>query len=480
MLPTMSGNQSSPQQQPPASQRPHPFGCMPDHSFTATRGSKANAVYPDAFPASSRNLTRNNSSSSQPPTGPPLLDNNEHDLLQNFFENPNNVDPSYLHMNEQYDSAGAVFNGQNVPWMMDNESPDMASPSHPMQYAQQLQMRPGSNNGYTTALSPSDPMFAAARTLAEAGHPHGPMQHQHDHQQPAGPYSFGGTAQPYPSQDFGFPGNSPANSAFQQQQSYPRGLHGPAAMPPAGRIGQSYASPPGVTRPAGPLKFGSDDSFRNGNFSGPKTELPDRVFQAAVVHNMSKMAPIDTKLKASAPAVASPGSPKRKRSVYQQPLSAVIASDSGGDAETPTVEDEREAKRRKSKAKADPDEDYAAPTSSSHASKAKSRQKPPPVVAASTESPVAESPSTDRRAPSAAAAKLPRENLSEEQKRSNHIQSEQKRRNLIKSGFEDLNRMVPELRSGGFSKSNMLMEAAKFVEKLQQENDALKQQLGLS
>ncbi|KAK8200530.1 uncharacterized protein BKA78DRAFT_238518, partial [Phyllosticta capitalensis] len=57
-----------------------------------------------------------------------------------------------------------------------------------------------------------------------------------------------------------------------------------------------------------------------------------------------------------------------------------------------------------------------------------------------------------------------RENLTEEQKRSNHILSEQKRRNLIKNGFTELNELVPGLKAGGFSKSAMLMEAAKFLE----------------
>ncbi|KAK8151089.1 hypothetical protein BC567DRAFT_144337, partial [Phyllosticta citribraziliensis] len=59
-----------------------------------------------------------------------------------------------------------------------------------------------------------------------------------------------------------------------------------------------------------------------------------------------------------------------------------------------------------------------------------------------------------------------RENLSEEQKRSNHILSEQKRRNAIKVGFGALNELVPGLKAGGFSKSAMLIEAAKFLENL--------------
>ncbi|KAB2579221.1 hypothetical protein BFW01_g11499 [Lasiodiplodia theobromae] len=76
------------------------------------------------------------------------------------------------------------------------------------------------------------------------------------------------------------------------------------------------------------------------------------------------------------------------------------------------------------------------------------------------------------------AAKQPRENLSEEQKRSNHILSEQKRRNLIKQGFDELNELVPGLKAGGFSKSSTLMEGAKFLETLILGNQILRQALG--
>lgn len=75
------------------------------------------------------------------------------------------------------------------------------------------------------------------------------------------------------------------------------------------------------------------------------------------------------------------------------------------------------------------------------------------------------------------AKKPPRENLTEEQKRNNHIISEQKRRNLIKQGFEELNIIVPALREGGFSKSNVLIETAQHLENIIKGNDELREQL---
>ncbi|KAL0260474.1 hypothetical protein SLS55_004163 [Diplodia seriata] len=84
----------------------------------------------------------------------------------------------------------------------------------------------------------------------------------------------------------------------------------------------------------------------------------------------------------------------------------------------------------------------------------------------------------DTPAKKRAAAKQARENLTEEQKRSNHILSEQKRRNLIKQGFDEMNELVPGLKAGGFSKSSTLMEGAKFLEDLIVGNQILRQALG--
>lgn len=70
-----------------------------------------------------------------------------------------------------------------------------------------------------------------------------------------------------------------------------------------------------------------------------------------------------------------------------------------------------------------------------------------------------------------------RENLTEEQKRTNHILSEQKRRTVIKQGFDELCSLVPELRGGGFSKSAMLLQAAEWLEDILHGNEILKTRL---
>lgn len=83
-----------------------------------------------------------------------------------------------------------------------------------------------------------------------------------------------------------------------------------------------------------------------------------------------------------------------------------------------------------------------------------------------------------RRNTSTGGTKPFRVNLTEEEKRNNHILSEQKRRNLIKNGFDELNHLVPELQVGGMSKSNILLEVASFIQTLLDGNKELCQILG--
>ncbi|KAK7430557.1 hypothetical protein QQZ08_002849 [Neonectria magnoliae] len=134
-------------------------------------------------------------------------------------------------------------------------------------------------------------------------------------------------------------------------------------------------------------------------------------------------------------------------------------------------------KRRKSKngkeaTDGEPENDTVTP-------KAGRRRKPKAERAASASSPPVEETAAagKRRKSLANAAKSARENLSEEQKRENHIRSEQKRRTLIKEGFDDLCDLVPGLRGGGFSKSTMLSMAAEWLEELLKGNEALAAQL---
>ncbi|KAK3343997.1 hypothetical protein B0T25DRAFT_314046 [Lasiosphaeria hispida] len=70
-------------------------------------------------------------------------------------------------------------------------------------------------------------------------------------------------------------------------------------------------------------------------------------------------------------------------------------------------------------------------------------------------------------------ARPTRENLTEEQKRENHIKSEQKRRTMIKDGFDNLSELIPGLTSGGQSKSQMLSTVGDYIVELKRGNEEL-------
>ncbi|KAI1780502.1 hypothetical protein F4818DRAFT_435707 [Hypoxylon cercidicola] len=92
-------------------------------------------------------------------------------------------------------------------------------------------------------------------------------------------------------------------------------------------------------------------------------------------------------------------------------------------------------------------------------------------------SPEASSPAQEtngkRRKSAANTSKQPRENLTDAQKRENHIRSEQKRRGAIKEGFDDLGEITPNLKGGGYSKSTMLSIAGEWLETILGGNEEL-------
>lgn len=141
--------------------------------------------------------------------------------------------------------------------------------------------------------------------------------------------------------------------------------------------------------------------------------------------------------------------------------------------------DSRPRKRRKSQYQKEEDDDNDSPLSATPKQGGKKRR---PAKKGSKDSPAPESELSHKRRKSAAAnavaaAKATRENLTEDQKRENHIKSEQKRRTLIREGFEDLGELVPGLKGGGFSKSAVLIMAADWLEELIQGNAVLRDRL---
>ncbi|KAI9030951.1 hypothetical protein CLU79DRAFT_685882, partial [Phycomyces nitens] len=74
--------------------------------------------------------------------------------------------------------------------------------------------------------------------------------------------------------------------------------------------------------------------------------------------------------------------------------------------------------------------------------------------------------------------KLHKELLTEEEKRANHIMSEQKRRSTIRTGFKDLTDIVPTLKNINNSKSTVLFKAVDYIRYLEKRNKNLREKIG--
>ncbi|EXU99865.1 helix-loop-helix DNA-binding domain protein [Metarhizium robertsii] len=159
-----------------------------------------------------------------------------------------------------------------------------------------------------------------------------------------------------------------------------------------------------------------------------------------------------------------------------------ISSNGDGPAYIKREEDPNAPPRKRRKSKnvrgtavdedGDDDDDDATSSKSGRKRKTKSERS-----ASGSEPPSDTTAGSRRRKSGVNGAKPPRENLSEEQKRENHIRSEQKRRTLIKEGFDDLGELVPGLKGGGFSKSTTLAMAAEWLDELLRGNKALAMQV---
>jgi len=72
-----------------------------------------------------------------------------------------------------------------------------------------------------------------------------------------------------------------------------------------------------------------------------------------------------------------------------------------------------------------------------------------------------------------------KELLTEEEKRANHIASEQKRRNTIRAGFKELTDIIPTLKNVNNSKSTILFKAVDYIKYLERRNRNLKERAGV-
>jgi hypothetical protein len=290
-------------------------------------------------------------------------------------------------------------------------------------------------------------------------------------------------------------------------QNSPVGPNGMAFHPHA-------ASRPYNRRPHPALnevQFGSDPGFNSKSFvpqSQSETSdamMRDQMATLGCLERTDSAAPT----RAPSPTAWAPPPPpdagRRKSSIPldqlgQTPYAPAISNDPTHDGAFPAMKRRRSSKTGEVKVGDDPNQtglstvmeagSSATPTPSRAPASSEPRRRKVPVTPTTSEGDAAgassgsragrrasatNSASRSRNRNGAGARRTPRTNLSEDQKRNNHIASEQKRRNVIKEGYEMLNTLVPGLNVGGYSKSIALNLTADWIQGLVTGNEKLRE-----
>lgn len=208
------------------------------------------------------------------------------------------------------------------------------------------------------------------------------------------------------------------------------------------------------TRPAIPraYSYGTDSAFNSTGYNAPDPNLANNA-ERRVMNDLRTAQPL-----VRATNGESSSTPVRSR--FSETNLMQPDSDDGPSPQGTESEDKRPAKKRKMTKKSLVKKEEGSP--------ARPRKNSSPRRNSKARNSVDEGSGKKKRS---SVQKPQRENLTDAQKRNNHILSEQKRRNLIKRGFDELNEIVPELRNGGLSKSGVLTEAANFLESIVNDNE---------
>ncbi|PLB39508.1 basic helix-loop-helix domain-containing protein [Aspergillus candidus] len=398
-----------------------------------------------------------------PPPGPALLDDNESNMLDNFFTtlNSNQFSNNDLWMQSQQNKP---FGATNFGWS-DELPPTFEGSTTSLQPPgpQASLEKPGAPmfpNGHGV----NQDLFAAASMLYHTG------SNPPEIQPTVGQNPFAG----FPNLDFGgvrSNGHAKDRSHTTHVSPRPTSAAAPARPPVAYHtsemlfdVREPISPEQQATAKVRPLHWGSDVSFLDQGYVRPADQPDEEERVDDLLSNLQCFERQNSAANTRAP------SPERATGPHMSwPESGTANRLGDGRREYGESMDGllQPSKRQKTLIKeedeGDSDGDLSQPR---RKSKASTYNKPRRM-----------SSNAVRRSSIQSNAKSARENLTEEQKRSNHILSEQKRRNLIRQGFDDLCSLVPGLRGGGFSKSAMLTQAADWLEEVLRGNEILKSQL---
>ena len=455
------------------STQPGPFGC--EYKKSPCSHFVANGFFAsDSFLSS---MDTPYEPAPAPPPGPALLDDNESNMLDNFFTtmNANHFTNDFWMRNQQNNNrsnngAGAGAGTDNkslgsfnfdwsneLPPTFEGSTTSLSQPTFP--HPQQLSLD-GTGEGLMQGNSNANSDILAAASMLYQNGMHGaesdPVFRQQRHLS-----------------NQGLPGLNGSGSGFnvqeKQLQLQPKQLsESPRARRPTGfhtseMLFDTHKPVPTEQRSSKvrTLHWGSDISFMDQGYLAPPEQPNVEEQTKELLDNLQCLEPQSSAANTRAP------SPDRTT----VGLDASQTRPSGGPRsgyQDIIEEDSQPKKKQKTLIKEEDEEsDEESPRLKSRRSRGSS----------SFRSRRGSNDTFRKSKAQQQSAKQAKENLTEEQKRSNHILSEQKRRNLIRQGFEELCSLVPGLRGGGFSKSAMLTQAADWLDDMIQGNDILNRQL---
>ncbi|KAG2166511.1 hypothetical protein JADG_006250 [Aureobasidium aubasidani] len=445
-----------------------------------------------------------------PPSGPPLLDQDESTTLQNFFSDPDHYggpdsmpESILANLNTLPDSSFQQFDQlSDTQWMYPT-----SDQSYPVSYPTQEQAYQYQNGDYSqrTFQIPKDPkdllaivgipeanasadVLHAASTLFSyrANSTQGAQGNPGTHRLGSGSFPAP-VAQQQPmaqheSRHASFPFTVPTATSSSTSQypstnghfraSFDNSTTNVNSLPHSHSSSSHQSSTP-------MFHFGTDNNFRQSGYAAPYQGLEDALTQQQVDFARNMVHSSNDAMSSVENSV--PHTPDLTRGTHSyypanmQPFATLADQTSTGESDRSKTK-----KRRKFKI---PDGDEFDTSITSPAFQVNNNSSPDGdnTVADSDDNDgesnnVPKSTGKRRRASSGANSKLSsiaRKNLTEDQKRSNHIRSEQKRRNIIKQGYEDLNEIVPNLKTGGFSKSAVLTETTRYLEEIDSGNNAM-------
>ena len=220
------------------------------------------------------------------------------------------------------------------------------------------------------------------------------------------------------------------------------------------------------------LGFGSDAGFRSQCYAPPPSLEDSQVIEGRVLKvlegleeaqtsatNTQPSSPIISKLKRHC-SNTNPNAARQMSGLYTED----VDSNQGGKSAS-------EKRRRKSK-NHDHEEWAENPHGVNMQSRRSKKMKPDIKIRLSSDEG-----RLNRRRSYPADHRPQRQNLTEEEKKQNHIKSEQKRRNQIKEGFDALIELIPDGMSAATSKCAILAKAAEWLSGLIDGNERLRGEL---